>query len=219
MKHNQKFLSIEEFRRAARSGAKPEGVVQRLMSGAATEVVGANRTFRFRFSDGSIDRVKDRINPKGWSLDNYMRSPVALWSHLSDQPPIGKSKNVGMVGDALMGDIEFASAEIYAFAETIFLLVKNGFISACSVGFLPLTWEFAKEKGREGGINFLTQELTEISLCAVGCLPSALIQARSMGINSDHIRIIQRELGEREARVIRARKISAAATRLLVLGN
>jgi HK97 family phage prohead protease len=177
-------FSTDEFRTAARAGAPPAGAILRLATGEATEVEGKSRTLRFCFSDGSIDRAGDSIDPKGWELASFNKNPVALWCHDSWSPPIGRASGVGPVGKRLMGDIEFASAEVYPFADTIYQLTKNKFINAVSVGFNPLEWTFVNEADRPYGIDFKRQELLEISPCPVPCNANALIEARAKGIDT-----------------------------------
>jgi HK97 family phage prohead protease len=178
------LVSLDEFRAAAREDHALKATVQRLATGDATEVEGKSRTLRFCFSDGSVDRAGDRIDPKGWELDAFNKNPVALWAHDSWSPPIGRASGVGPIGKRLMGDIEFAGAEIYPFADTIYLLSKGGFINAVSVGFNPLEWTFVNDADRPYGIDFKRQELLEISVCPVPCNSNALAEARSKGIDT-----------------------------------
>jgi HK97 family phage prohead protease len=182
------LATVEEFRAAARRGAAVPGSVFRLATDVATEIPGADRTLRFCFSDGSVDRAGDTIDPKGWELDAFNLNPVALWAHNSWDPPIGRAKNVGVVGKRLMGDIEFAGAKDYEFADTIFRLIKGKFINAVSVGFNPLEWSFVNDKDRPYGIDFKRQELLEISPCPVPCNGNALAEARAKGIDTRPLR-------------------------------
>lgn len=179
-----KLTSLDDFRAAARGGAALPTSVQRLATGPATEVDGKVRTLRFCFSDGTVDRAGDSINPKGWDLDAFNKNPVVLWAHDSWSPPIGRASNVGAIGKRLMGDVEFASADAYPFAETIFQLTKGGFINAGSVGFNPLEWTFVNEPDRPYGIDFKRQELLEYSVCPVPCNSNALVEARAKGIDT-----------------------------------
>lgn len=181
-----KLISLDEFRAAAKDGGRPDGIVQRFSTGASLNVdTGVDRTERFCFSDGSIDRAGDRIDPKGWDVSRFATgNPVALWAHQSLERPIGKARNVGLVGDKLIGDIEFATAEQYDFADSVYRLVKGGFINAVSVGFNPTEYVFVQEKNRPFGIDFKKQELLEISVCPVPCNANALIEARAKGIDT-----------------------------------
>lgn len=135
----------------------------------------SERTARFVLSTRNADRVGDTIDPAGWKLDNYRNNPVVLWGHDQHSPPIGKAENIGIDAQGrLVADIRFASASEYPFADTIYQLVRGGFVNAGSVGFKPLRWEI----NADGGLDFKEQELLEYSIVTVPCNPGALAQAR-----------------------------------------
>jgi HK97 family phage prohead protease len=201
-----KFVSTDKFRELAREDAGLHAPVLRLATGPATEVEGETRTLRFCFSDGTVDRVGDTINPKGWELAEFLKNPVALWAHSSWDPPVGKAHNVSIVGKRLMGDIEFAPLETYAFADTIYQLAKGGYINAVSVGFQPLEWSFVDDKDRPFGIDFKRQQLLEISICPVPCNANALVDARAKGIDTGPVREwAERVLDEEGGKVVLSR--------------
>lgn len=186
-----KMHSTDEFRDAisGKTDIDRENIaVFRLATAQAQEVDGAARTLRYCFSDDSVDRAGDRIEPDGWELGAFLENPVALWAHMSCDPPIGNASNVSVVGNKLMGDIAFAAPEDYAFADTVYRLSKKGFIRAVSVGFKPLEWSFTNDKQRPFGIDFTRQELLEISVCPVPCNANALMEARAAGINVTPLR-------------------------------
>ncbi|HEY2178109.1 MAG TPA: HK97 family phage prohead protease [Caulobacteraceae bacterium] len=179
-----KLLSADAFRAAAKGGdAHPEGTVFRYAAGDPVTVEGAQRTKRFVFSDATVDHSGDTIDPKGWDLAVFNRNPVALFSHMSWDPPIGRASNVKVVGAELVGEIEFAPPETYDFADTIFRLVDGGYLKAVSVGFMPKEWSWSSDKDRPYGIDFTKQTLLEISVCPVPCNPNALGEARSLGVD------------------------------------
>ena len=187
----RKLLTVDEFRASAKDakdGVRPDGIVMRLAAADPQAVADADRKLRFVFSDGTIDRAGDSIDPEGWEVDNFLTNPVALWAHDSYSPPIGRASNVGASGGKLMGDIEFMAAEISGFADSIYRMIKAGFVKAVSVGFIPLEWSFAQEKNRPFGINFTKQELVEISVCPVPCNPNALQAAKAAGIDTGPMR-------------------------------
>lgn len=179
-----KLLSADEFRDAAKDGGEPEATVYRFATGDPVNVEGETRTKRFIFSDATIDHAGDSIDPKGWDLGVFNANPVALWAHDSFSPPIGRASNVGVRSKKLSGDIEFATADVSEFADSIYRLVDGGFLKAVSVGFKPKKWAFTNDKDRPYGIDFQEQILLEISVCSVPCNPAALSEARSMGINT-----------------------------------
>jgi HK97 family phage prohead protease len=129
--------------------------------------------------------MNDTIVAAGWDLTDFLANPVALWAHDSSAPPIGGARNVGVEADRLLGDIEFAPPETYAFADTIYRLVLGKFLRAVSVGFLPTRYAFVENDPERGfGIDFLEQALLEISVCPVPANPNALQEARRKGIDT-----------------------------------
>ena len=142
----------------------------------------APRVLRFTSSDETPDRQRDIVRAKGWILDNYLKNPVFLWAHDYSQPPVGKTVKVEVVGKKLITDVEFADADTYKFADTIYRLYKGGFLNAVSVGFQPLEWE-----GKSGeddvpkweGNVFTKQELLEHSAVPVPANPNALVHAKA----------------------------------------
>jgi hypothetical protein len=63
----------------------------------------------------------------------------------------------------------------------VFRLIDAGYINAVSVGFQPIEWEMAKSPDRRGGIDFIKQELLEISVVSLPANANALVEGRSYG--------------------------------------
>lgn len=179
------LIGIDAFRAQVKAKRKPDGGVFRVSVAEPKAFDDASRKVRFCFSDGSVDRMGDTIDPQGWETASFMRNPVALWAHDSSEPPIGRASDVGPEGNRLMGDIEFVPPETYAFADTIYRLVVGRFINAVSVGFIPLEYSFVENDPDRGwGIDFKRQELLEISVCPVPANGNALADARAKGIDT-----------------------------------
>jgi HK97 family phage prohead protease len=179
-----KLVDQSDFHRLATNGQARGVAVRRTATVKPKAHADGSRKVRFCFSDGSVDRMGDTISPWGWDLSDFKRNPVALWSHDSTAPPIGRASNIAVEGNRLMGDIEFADADTYAFADTVYRLTTAGFISAVSVGFLPVEYTFVENDPDRGfGIDFKKQQLLEISVCPVPANPNALSEARSLGID------------------------------------
>jgi HK97 family phage prohead protease len=214
-----KKYAIDEFREAARGRAPSDAMVLRdiPIAPVGQPANPGSRTKRFVFSDETVDRAKDVIKAGGWNLDNFLRNPTVLFAHRSDEPPIGRASNVGVVGQRLIGDIEFASADTYPLADTIFRLVKGGFLNAVSVGFRPLKFQFSKDPSRPNGIDFLESELLEVSVCPVPANPSALVQARAAGIEVARVSHEWKKSCDnaRRHRMAETTTICAAARRML----
>lgn len=173
-----KYLTPAEFRYEARHGRAAGAGVQ-----IAANVRAVNEKLRmasFVFSNGAMDRAGDRIDPAGWVLSDYRRNPTALFAHNSKALPIGRARNVRIGENSLLGDIEFADADISVFADQCWRMVKGGFMPAVSVGFAPLEWSWARDPARPGGIDFRRQALLEISCVPVPAHPGALLVGASL---------------------------------------
>lgn len=179
-----KLVDQAEFHRLARARAA-SGVGVLRPTGRVLRAEGeGDRGVSFVFSDNSVDRAGDKIFQEGWDLSEFRRNACVLWAHDSSAPPIGRVRNIRVENNSrLVGTIEFAAPQTYEFADLIFRLVKGGFISATSVGFLPTLWRFSEDKARAGGIDFLKAELLEISVVPIGCNANALIAASAAGLN------------------------------------
>jgi HK97 family phage prohead protease len=180
-----KLISVADFRKELQAKRKPTDGVFRVSAVQPKVLDDATRMVRFCFSDGSVDRMGDTIDPSGWDLADFNANPVALWAHDSYSPPIGRASEVNVEGPRLMGTVEFAPPETYAFADTVYRLVVGKFVNAVSVGFLPLEYSFVDNDPKRGfGIDFKRQELLEISVCPVPANPNALAEARAKGIDT-----------------------------------
>lgn len=116
-------------------------------------------------STGSLDRDGDVLMASGWILDSFKKNPVLLWAHDSYSLPIGKVTDIGVLGNELRFNAEFAIKE-NEFAAQVQKLMKGGFLNAFSVGFIP------KQFGANGEIN--NMELLEISVVNVPANDEAL---------------------------------------------
>jgi len=152
------------------------------------------RTIEFTSSTETPDRYGDVIRVAGWDLTNFQKNPVFLFGHRSEDPPIGKVlASTKQLGDspALIQTVQFASKDVYPFADTIFKLYRDGFMNAVSVGFLPLDSQALvdEETGQEIGYEFLEQELLELSAVPIPANPQALGRIYKNAKNFDASRI------------------------------
>ena len=171
-----KLFSPAEFKREAQAG-RADGAGVLAPPVVLRGVDPARRIASFRFSDGRIDLQGDRIAASGWHLAQFAKNPVALYGHNSRELPVGKALNVRIDGDALRGDVQFPSRETYEFGNLVWRMVRDDFVRSVSVGFIPLEWDWAREPGRAGGIDFKKQILVEISICSIPANPGALLGA------------------------------------------
>jgi len=150
----------------------------------SAQISGNSRTVKYVFSDNSVARDGHTIASAGWQLANFKNNPVFLWAHDAGALPIGKVIDIAASSTALIGTVEYATPDAYPFADTVYQLVRGGFLNATSVSWNPLTWSYSQDKARPGGIDFKTQELLEVSQVPVPALPGALATARARGINT-----------------------------------
>ena len=171
-------IGVEEFR------GKQDAQHVRAIS-AGLEGVEGERKIKFVFSTGEVDRYGDTINPKGWDLENYRKNPVVLFGHDAGtgENVIGRAVDLEQDGEQLRGTIEFIPADINPNAEMIYQMAKAGFLSAVSVGFRPIEFRAAADKSRKGGIDFLRQELLEVSVVPIPALPSALVTEKGFSVD------------------------------------
>lgn len=123
----------------------------------------------------ALDRHGEKISIDGLDTRKYMKNPVVQWAHDYDKPPIGKATKVWKDGGKLMARMKFAIAE-NPFAKVIYDLVKNNFLNAVSIGFIPLEMD---------GNMYTKSEMVEFSVVPVPANSEALISARKLGIDTD----------------------------------
>jgi len=133
----------------------------------------AERVRTFCISSDSPDRDNDVIHVDGWETANYAKNPVVLWAHNYASLPVGRGSNVRVAGHRVLMDIEFADTDE---GNGCLALVDAGMLNATSVGFRPL--ESSYDSQREG-INFIRQELLEVSIVPVPANADALIVRRA----------------------------------------
>lgn len=174
-------LSLEEWKTLAQAGQAPPEALLFKQYVAEIEKAPADdsRKISFTISTGSVDRDRDTLSVAGWVLDNYVKNPVVLWAHYYGQPPVARTESIVKRAKALRATAQFATAEEYPFADTIFRLVNGGYLQATSVGFRPIKWAYDEDRR---GYDIEEQELLEFSIVPVPANPEALMDAKAAGI-------------------------------------
>lgn len=152
------------------------------------EFVDGGRVIRYTFSTPAVGRDYHTVDPNGWLLSNFQRNPVFLWAHDDELPPIGRVIEIGNVNSKLRGAVEYAPRELNPFADTIYQLVRGKWLNAVSTSWMPIDWDFSRDKDRPKGIDFEKVDLLEISQVPIPALPDALAEARSRGIDTGPLR-------------------------------
>lgn len=113
-------------------------------------------------SDGQ-DRMGDVIHQDGWELSAFLQNPQMFYGHNTSSFPVGNWANVHYQDGRLAMSPVFAD-EIPAHtdAQIVKGLWDRGFLRTVSVGFVPL-----ESKPREGGTEYVKQELLEVSIVPI----------------------------------------------------
>jgi len=166
----------------------------------------ADKPIRVVISTDEVDRYRSVINQDGWQLEQYRANPVVLWMHDYGTPAIARTAKVEVQDKRLVAEPVFPERGTYALADTVQDLVRGGFINAASVGWSADEWTYDEELG---GMRFIRQTLMEWSFVTVPGNASALVEARSLGIDIEpmrqHAEAILKATGSKDAeRVARA---------------
>src|SRR5206468_4543339 len=147
-----------------RTGEEPSGIGEN----------PCNPCLDFISSDATLDRYGEIISAAGWELESYHRNPVFQNAHqygdiifTLGRALITEIREVGRVSPSapprhvLYQRIQFA-ADVNPMAKIAYGLYRAKFLSAVSVGFIPLRWE----DGTQDTVfqrKYLEQELLEVS--------------------------------------------------------
>ncbi len=119
-------------------------------------------------SNGNLDRHGERINPAGWSLENYQKNPVVQVNHCDEYMPPAKAIAVALSGNDLVFDLQFDKND--PIGVLLYNKLKDGYINAFSVGFRVIKF------GEEGSnYDYEQQELYELSIVYVPANADAVV--------------------------------------------
>jgi HK97 family phage prohead protease len=138
----------------------------------------AARQMRFTISTGDRDRDGDILDPRGWDLSAFTQNPIVTWAHDYRALPIAKCTSIRSTAKGLEAVAEFPPVGLQEFADTVFEMLKGGFLNATSVGFQPIDSE---PLGRTPGKRYTKQRLLEFSIVPVPSNPDALVHRSSQG--------------------------------------
>lgn len=158
-------------------------LIRKTYEASETKFLDDSRSLLVKISTGTPDRSKDVVVPDGVDLKNYMKNPVVALAHKYDGLAIAKTEEIKVVDNGVLAKVIFPDKEIYPLADTVYELYKGGFMSAWSIGFMPL--EVQDIEG--GGRRFIRWELLEYSAVLVPDNPEALTLLRSKGFKTEEI--------------------------------
>ena len=139
----------------------------------------------FRASTADVDRHGTIIEPRGIDTSNFENNPVFAWGHDAyDEPDIenilGRVTEYKRTDEAFDIGVEWAPHERAQMARN---LVKAGFLSAVSVGFIPDESAMSTRSVGEYEVPVYERtELVEVSLVPVPSNPQAVALMRSLRI-------------------------------------
>ena len=151
---------------------------------SAPQSAVASDELEFIASDETVDRYGDIIRVDGWQLDDFKRNPIVLFGH-DTAAPVGTAPRVWKDGTKLRASIKLAAEGTSELVNAVRALVAQKIIRAVSVGFRPTAEPRAlrDDDDMRTGLEFIGQELLEISLVAVGANPHALAVAKSLNLS------------------------------------
>ena len=146
---------------------------------------GERQVFSFVASTSSPDRYGDIVG-QNWDLSKFRNNPVILLNHNANQLPIGRGE-VDVIDGKLMVDVEFDMGD--PMAAEVARKVREGFISAVSVGFNPIESTprsmLPKDSPYYGkrGQYFESAELLEVSVVTIPANGEAVAAKNYTGQN------------------------------------
>lgn len=180
-----RVMGLEAWKDAAQRGEAPEGAIRKAPDTEIKDVEGERRSLRFTISTGAPDRDRDVIDPDGWDLRHFKKNPVVMFAHDYRALPIARATKIEIEDGKLIAETEFATADMNPLAESVYLMLRGGFLSGTSVGFKPKKYIFNETRR---GVDFQEQELLEFSIVPVPVNPECLIVARAAGIDVEPVR-------------------------------
>ncbi len=124
-----------------------------------------------------VDRVNEIMPKDCWDLQNYKKNPKLCMDHKSNDSNflIGKAvvieaRDEGLYFEAEIGDE--SKAELTPNQKIARSLVKQGYLTALSVGFRPVDYEYDTKSET---LIYKKAELNEISLVTVPCQQDSFI--------------------------------------------
>lgn len=159
-------------------------VLPELSMSASDASLEAKRQIRVVAASGKSDRSGDIVQVDGIELKSYQTNPVVLYGHDHFGLPIAKAVSMGLNAKKQLEMVfEFADAATYAFADTVYRLIKGGFLKGVSIGARVIEAEWITDTvGEIVGRKYTALELLEVSVVTIPADSRALITAVKSGV-------------------------------------
>ncbi|MBF0877461.1 hypothetical protein HKD21_11465 [Gluconobacter cerevisiae] len=170
----RKHISIKSFRDAVKS--QDVSALEKTVTAdfQIKALDNGSDLFTFVITNDALDRANDIVDPDGLDVTEYLRNPRVLKIHNDGEWPIGRCVELKRVGNGWQGTVEFCPADypvVGPDAEFCRRALKDGFISAVSIGFRPLNYSI----NDAGGMTITESELLEFSIVPIPCNQEALL--------------------------------------------
>jgi len=140
------------------------------------------------------DRMGDIVSPD-WNLERYAANGIVAWAHDYSIPPIGRTVGLTLEGDTLVARIKWDDdPDRNPLGATVAHQYKEGYLSACSVGFAPGKSTPRNEldaddpRYAKSGSVFTQNELLEISAVAIPANAECVaIRAKAYGLDTEPV--------------------------------
>lgn len=166
----------------AQRGAEGSALVRHEVEILTRAIDTAAKTITIVAGTSSVDRYRDRIMVAGYDDAQFRRNPIMPWCHEYWSLPVAQGVNPRIEGDAYVLEASFAdTSRIYPFASMVWEMYAAKVLRMASVGGMPATW--VMDEARRG-MDVLSFDLWEVSLCPLGVNPDAMAKAKLNGIDA-----------------------------------
>lgn len=135
----------------------------------------------------NLDRDGQTIDINGIDISKIAHNGPVMWSHDYSSAPIGKIEKLWKTAGVLKARVSLAIG-INPMADMVYRMVKEGYIKAVSIG--GMVKEFGRNKDGTADFSHVAKmEMIELSFCAIGANPEALVTLKSLEKqieNKDH---------------------------------
>jgi phage head maturation protease len=187
---SERSVSVDEFLNARKGFVKSGGVLVKAATRAPSSWDPNKRSARFVMSAEVEDRDKDIIVQEGLALDEFLKNPIAPFSHASNTFPVGTWSEVEKVLNGrpkrTEGTLTLVPSGVDGVADRLAFHLGAGTVRACSIGFIPKQIQRREapqdpDGYRYPGYMILEAELVECSPVCIPSNPAALAKSAAEG--------------------------------------
>ena len=128
------------------------------------------------------------VRTAGIDTSDYEVNSQLLFAHDQESLPVGRGTRVWKDATLLRGRFQFATADEYPFADTVYKMIRGQYLQSVSMSWFPIEYRSLKDRKNPDGLEFIRSKLLEVSVVPVPSNPQALITARDAGIDVRPIR-------------------------------